>query len=216
MKLLIICHESFCCYAMRNLFERRKDFHVVDYAGNMDAALKSAEKNKPDMLLMCAHFLVTEGIECVPKIRRNSNQSKLVVFNSSFSGEHELLLVQEGVVGVFDHTVPPPSFVDANRRIYTGECWLRRELVSSLIHGAPAEPAEDCKIPLTDREKHIFSLIVAGYKNREIASRLFITEATVKTHINNIFKKLGIKNRKESILYAVRCNHILKPPPETG
>jgi len=211
-KVLVICQENICCFAMQNLFDGDKDFQVVGYKDTLDDAIKSVEKQQPDLLLICSHFLMREGFECILKIRKITNKSKFVVFNSSLSDKQELMLVKVGVVGIFQHTVQPPTIVDALRKICNGECWLRRYLIASLINVTPVEPAGDCKVPLTNREKEILSLIVVEFKNKEIASSLFISEKTVKTHINHIFKKLGVEDRKEAILYAVKCNHTLKNP----
>ena len=210
IKLLIICHESLCCHALKNLFDRENDFHVMGCFGVLDEAMNYAKTNSPGIIMICANFLTKEGTECIPRIRRVLGQSKLVIFNSALSGAQELLMVQDGVVGVFDNGMSPSTFPPALRKIHTGECWLRRELISMLVDGDRTEPANDCMIPLTNREKQILSLIVAGHKNKEIASQLFVSEMTIKTHINNIFRKLNIKNRNEAILYAVKCNHTLQ------
>jgi DNA-binding NarL/FixJ family response regulator len=99
----------------------------------------------------------------------------------------------------------------ALRKVHTGDIWLRRELIPSLIGSAhldthKAEVSSDCDMSLTKRESEVLSQIAAGHRNWKISSNLCISEATVKTHINSIYRKLAINNRLQATLYALKYN----------
>jgi LuxR family transcriptional regulator of csgAB operon len=134
-------------------------------------------------------------------------RAKIVIFNSHFTHDQELLLIQEGVVGILNANLDTSNFVKALKKVHAGEIWLRRELIPLLIGGprldsSEVKKSEDSAPPLTERELEVLYLMADDYRNREISCKLCISEATVKTHIHNIFRKLKVSNRLQAIFYT--------------
>jgi LuxR family transcriptional regulator of csgAB operon len=110
-------------------------------------------------------------------------------------------------VGILSSDFKPPTLLKVLRKIHAGELWFRRELIHSLIGNVPLDSLNikvsgDGNPRLTGRELEVLSLIANGYKNKEISYKLCVSEVTVKTHINNIFKILKVTNRPQAISYA--------------
>jgi DNA-binding NarL/FixJ family response regulator len=212
IKLLIACRGTPSCLAVSEL-RKEKDFAVVDMvkeASCLDDTISRACKSDPDILFLCSNFLIENWKDIIAEITAKIKKTKVVVFNCHFSQEEELLLAKEGVVGILDCSMPPPILIKALKRVHEGEVWLKRKLLASLIDNGRLDFLDfnDMEISgngykkLTKRELEIVSLIGKGHKNREISSRLSISELTVKTHIHNIFSKLEIENRLQAVLYA--------------
>jgi LuxR family transcriptional regulator of csgAB operon len=220
IKLLIACRGVPSCLAIKELL-KEKDFAVVDVvkeASCLDDTIRWARKSNPDILFLCSNFLIENWKDIITKITEKIKKTKVVVFNCHFSEEEELLLAKEGIVGILDCNVPPPILSKALKRVHDGEVWLKRTVLASLIDNGRLDfldslDSDDMEISgngnqkLTKRELEIFSLIGNGHKNREISSKLCISELTVKTHIHNIFSKLEIENRLQAVLYAKK--HVL-------
>jgi DNA-binding NarL/FixJ family response regulator len=214
IKLLIACRGTPSCLAVSELL-KEKDFAVVDVvkeASCLDDTIRWARKSDPDILFLCSNYLIENWKDIIAKVTAKIKKTKVVVFNCHFSQEEELLLAKEGVVGILDCNMPSAILIKALKRVHEGEVWLKRKLLASLIDNGRldflASNDNDMEISgngnktLTKRELEIFSLIGNGYKNREISSKLCISELTVKTHIHNIFSKLGIENRLQAALYT--------------
>ena len=124
-----------------------------------------------------------------------AHKTKLVVFNASLACDLEMALVNKGAAGILYADCPLATCVKALRKVHSGELWLRRELFTSLIDSSRLDLAtgnrhEVHNAHLTRREVEVLCKVVAGYSNMEISSSLCISLKTVKTHLNNIYKKL--------------------------
>ncbi len=158
--------------------------------------------------MLCFNLFRESGNNLVPKIQETAQSSKLVVFNSNFPPEQELKLIQNGVAGVLSPNCSLPTIVRALKKIHSGEFWFKRKLIPLLIGNNKLNvnrvKTSEQKTLLTEREKEVLSLIAAGRKNLEISHKLAISESTVKTHINNIFRKLNVPDRLQAILQSIK------------
>jgi DNA-binding NarL/FixJ family response regulator len=215
IKLLIACREVFSCSDITDVISNKKDFVVVKRASNLDDTFRWAKKSDPDILFLCSHFLIEYGMDIIAKTIEKTKRTKVVIFNSHFAQDQEILLAMEGVVGIFSCNLRPPALIKALKKVHEGELWFRRRLISSLIgdrrldsYNYNVNISEKDNPHLTKRELEVLSLVAKGYDNRKISSRLSISELTVKTHIHNIFGKLKVNNRPQAIFYA--RNYVLK------
>lgn len=204
IKILIACFETITLYGILKILSRRKDLIVVGSAKDEDEILLNAEILDPDILFLCSHLVIERGIGLIKKIKEKIKRTKLVIFNSRFPDDIELLLVREGVDGILEGDLSPDIIPQALRKIAGGEIWVRRRFLPQLITNKAPDTQKLDGLLLTGREKEVLSLISTGFKNPEISSRLCLSSKTVKTHINNIYKKLKTKNRTEAMLYAKR------------
>jgi DNA-binding NarL/FixJ family response regulator len=205
IKILVACGQKTSCSAISGV-KKEKDFVVLKEVYNLNDTIRRIQKTDLDILFLCSHFLIENWKDIVAKIMEKIKRTKIVIFNCHFTRDQELMLAKEGVVGILDCSMPPSSLTKALRKVHEGELWLRRELLPLLVNAHLN--AHDVKVtrksdsPITKRELEILFLIANGHKNREISSELCISETTVKTHIQNIFKKLNIDNRFQAMLYT--------------
>jgi DNA-binding NarL/FixJ family response regulator len=212
IKLLIACGDSLSCLALCELLCKEKDFIVDCKTRELETETVADtilwfKNSDPDILFICSHFLIRKGTEIIAKITKERMRAKIAIFNSHFTEEQELLLAKEGVIGILSSDLEPPTLLKALRKIHAGELWFRRELIHSLIGNVRLDfhnmkESGDGNPQLTEKELEVLSLIANDYKNKEISSKLCVSELTVKTHINNIFKKLNVNNRMQAIFYA--------------
>ena len=134
------------------------------------------------------------------------NEILSAVFNVSKNKEVEGFALRRGVRGVFYQDDSAETIVKGIKAIFAGELWVqRRVLERCLTQGSPANGAEsNTEVTVTERESEVLALIVIGAKNEEIAEKLCISPHTVKTHIYNIFKKIGVPNRLQAALWATK------------
>lgn len=124
----------------------------------------------------------------------------LLMTKTDFTDEELIDLVSKGIKGFIQKNSPLDIIIKAIERVKNGELWIERGLFSKVVGKfiSKSVPAPDIiETPLTRREREIVALVIRGYKNKNIAKRLHITESTVKSHLVSIFRKLGIKNRNQ-------------------
>jgi len=136
---------------------------------------------------------------------------KIVITASALGEEEPVRYVQGGAAGVILRSVDPPFFVKCARKVSENEVWLPKKQVAQmakLLEGSePIRPRDT----LTQREKTIISYLMQGWRNREIARHLGITEQTVKNHLRTIYDKVGVSDRLELVLYAIHQRLELPP-----
>lgn len=209
VKILLACCSSFSRLGLLTLLSGGKDFLIVKETTNIDDTLHYAKKKNPDIILFCLALLTEGGNHFIAKMKNKVQKPKIVIFNSSFTQEQELQLLKEGVDGILSSKCSPSILFRALKEVHAGKFWVRRELIRPLIGSNINLDKAKSYLHLTRREADIFSLIGAGYTNQKIASKLCISEATVKTHINNLYKKIGINSRLQATLLAIK--HGLPP-----
>ena len=207
IKLLVACCSSLSRIGLLEVLSEEKDLKVVNETCEEDI-IHDVRKTKPDVLLLCCNFLLERGYNLISKIKENIEGIKIVAFNCDLTLDQEIKLFKGGVAGILSSNCDPKALIKALRKVYSGEFWFRRELMNSIMgsHSSPEKiiNSGDEHLELTRRELDILTLIAGGYKNREISSKLCVAEGTVKVHINNIYKKLDIKDRMQATFYALK------------
>lgn len=213
IKILVACCSSLSRRGLSELLSDEKDFLIVRESATIDDIVCWTEKKNPDIILLCSHLLKEYGSDVVVSIRKINQEAKIIVFESAFNINQQILLIRRGVVGILESDCAQQTFIKALRTVYAGEYWFRRNLIPSLISSASplnaAKKTSNGKFKLTTRELEVLSCIAAGYKNCDISSKLYVSASTVKTHINSIFSKLEVTDRLQATFYAV--NHDILP-----
>ncbi|MFI9172687.1 response regulator [Streptomyces lincolnensis] len=188
---------------LRALLEGAADLDVIAEAGTGEEAVRLAVELAPDVVLMDLRFAGTGGgIDGIEAIRRLTAQAPglPVVMLTSYSGRAEVVRALEaGARGYVLKAGPPEDLFRAVRAAAEGGLGLATEVVGELV-GQVVSPAAE----LTEREKEVVRLMADGHSNRSIANALFLGEATVKTHLVRIYRKLGVDNRAAAVSEAVR------------
>ncbi|NUR73397.1 MAG: response regulator transcription factor [Hamadaea sp.] len=195
---------------MLDLFE---DFEVVGTAADGDEAVRLVVERGADVVLMDLRMPGTDGVAATARIRRDHPQTQVVVLTTYSDDADVLAGLRAGALGYLTKDANRNQIAQAIRAAAEGTSVLDPEVSRKLL-AALDSPAAPPGGPLPDglsaREAEVLTLIAAGLANREIAARLFVTEATVKSHINRLFAKIGVTDRAQAVRYAYR--HGLKTP----
>ena len=187
------------------LLETEPDIQVVGEAQDGRQAIAEAQRLQPDVVLMDLVMPVVDGVEAIRRIRACQPQVRVLVL-TSFGGEDQVFpAIKAGALGYILKDSTPAELVQAIRQVDRGESALHpaiaRKLVQELAQPSERTSAAD---PLTKRELEVLQLVAVGHCDHEIAARLGISEATVRTHVSNILAKLHVASRTQAALYALR------------
>jgi len=183
------------------------DIEVVGQAADTDETLRLAEALEPDVVLL---DIVMPGLRAPEVVRRLlAGQAELHVLVLTAYGEEGLVLglLRAGVQGYLLKDEELGTVVKAVQGVMRGETWLSPRVATTVAKAARGEASGEEKSPLaqlTRRERQVLALMARGLSNAEIAEKLLITERTVKFHVGNIYRKLGVRSRMEAILQARR------------
>ncbi|KUL32162.1 response regulator transcription factor [Streptomyces regalis] len=202
-RVLIADDHTVVRAGLRALLEGTPDLHVIAEAGTGEEAVRLALALTPDVVLMDLRFAGTsQGIDGIEAIRRLAGEAPgmPVVMLTSYSGRADVVRALEaGARGYVLKAGPPEDLFRAVRSAAEGGFGLAAEVVGGLV-GQVVSPAPE----LTQRESEVVRLMADGHSNRAIADALYLSEATVKTHLVRIYRKLGVDNRAAAVSEAVR------------
>ncbi|HEY3502934.1 MAG TPA: response regulator transcription factor [Actinocatenispora sp.] len=182
------------------------DVTVVGTAANGAEALRLVADHAPDVVLMDLHMPGMDGVEATRRIRAEHPATSVVVLTTFADDDSVLAGLRAGALGYLTKEAGREEIGRAVQAAAAGQSVLdagvQRRLVAAT--GAPVARPDRRALPdgLTPREGEVLALIGAGLTNREIATRLYVSEATVKTHINNLFAKAGLRDRAQAVRYA--------------
>jgi DNA-binding NarL/FixJ family response regulator len=183
----------------------QKDIEVVGEAKNGLEAIELVDSLKPDIVLMDLVMPEMDGIQATKSIKSKWPNVHVLMLTSFSDKDHVLPAIEAGASGYQLKDIEPDELVESIRLIMRGENTIHPEATTQLEEGL----REEKNLPhvlntLTPREQDVLAELTKGKSNREIASSLFVTEKTVKTHISNIFTKLEVQDRTQAALYAVK------------
>jgi DNA-binding NarL/FixJ family response regulator len=215
VRILIADREGVFRLGLKKLFALEDDLRVVAQAENADQVTGLAEKFTPDIYFIQADIAEENSGELLRKLRKGTSPGRVLITTALPPSDLGMEFVKRGASGVVPKTAEPEVFVKSARRVAQGEMWLSSGPISPGATATPAEadpPARPADT-LTRREKSIISCLMQGWRNREIARQLTITEQTVKNHLRTIYDKVGVSDRLELVLYAIHHRLELPPPP---
>jgi two-component system nitrate/nitrite response regulator NarL len=194
------------------LRERLADVYATQEVSHWEALDKSISSSEPAVVLVDVDLLHSGGISEIAAIRRLSRKARIIVLSGSPNDAEGVAVLKAGARGYCERRIEGPLLRKAVDRVREGEIWAERRLIPLLVeqyalHGEGAEPVggSDRRLALlTRREREIARLIGAGASNRDIASRLLVSEGTVKAHLTAIFRKLGFSDRLQLGLFLAR------------
>jgi DNA-binding NarL/FixJ family response regulator len=179
---------------------------VVGQAEDGDAAAELVAETKPQVVLMDLNMPRCNGVEATRRIRASHPQTQIVVLTTYSDDESIISALQAGALGYLTKDATRAEIGRAVLAAAAGQAVLDPEVQQRLLSAATRQPAQPSAGPsdsdLTPRESEVLRLIAAGRSNREIARALFVSEATVKTHVNRIFAKTGSRDRAQAMRYA--------------
>jgi DNA-binding NarL/FixJ family response regulator len=200
------------------LLALEEDFTIVAQAHDGREVLQVLQEHEPDILLLDLKMPNLDGLGTLQKLQAARNRTKVIVLTASEDKSEFVQAVKFGTSGSVLKQTATELLIKSIRKVYAGEIWLdsnttaavMRQFASADESPAPAVPPPATRdrerSPLSQREREIVSLVAQGFKNKEMAEKMFISEQTVKNHLHNIFDKLGVSDRLELALYAIHNN----------
>lgn len=195
---------------LRLILDAQEDISVVGEASTGDEALVAARSLRPDVVVMDVRMPGTDGITATGKLLASADWPVKVIVVTTFDlDEYVFAALHLGASGFLLKTAPPRLLITAVREVHAGETMLSSELTQRLIRQFAAAPparstgaASEAFAALTPRELDVLRLIARGLSNDEIAGELFVSGATVKTHVVRILAKLGLRDRTQAAIAA--------------
>jgi DNA-binding NarL/FixJ family response regulator len=196
--LLIVDDHPVVRDGLRGMFAGDERFQVLGEAADGDEALVVARAVRPDVVLMDLRMPGTDGVTAIRRLREQGCEARVLVLTTYDSDSDVLPAIRAGATGYLLKDTPREELFRAVSAAYRGESVLSPAVAGRLI-GELRSPARD---ELSQRELDVLGLIAQGCTNREAASRLFISEATVKTHLLHAYAKLGVRDRAAAVATA--------------
>jgi DNA-binding NarL/FixJ family response regulator len=199
---------------LRKLLALEDDIDVVGEAGDGREVVERLEEFAPDVLLLDLRMPNMDGLGALQMMQHSTTKVKVIVLTASEDKNEFVQAMKLGCSGIVLKQTAPDLIVKSIRKVQAGEIWLDSHTTAAVMRqfASPQEIAAANgakgreRSPLSAREREIVSLVAQGYKNKEMAEKMFISEQTVKNHLHNIFDKLGVSDRLELALYAIHNN----------
>lgn len=205
IRLLIADDQTTIRDALAVMLDLDPDIAVVGTAANGEEAVSAVDEHAPDVVLMDLHMPIMGGIEATGRLRAAQPGLPVVVLTTFEDDESVLAALRAGARGYLTKEANRARITQAVRSAHAGHSVIDPDVQSRLLNLATRTPAPEpnSAVPLTAREREILDLIGEGLRNGEIARRLYISEATVKTHINNLFAKADLHSRADAVRFAL-------------
>jgi DNA-binding NarL/FixJ family response regulator len=205
IRLLIADDEAMVRRGLRLVLEAEDDLQVVGEAADGLEAIDEAARLRPDVILMDVRMPRLDGVEACRRLVADSD-AKVVVLTTFDLDEHLFAAVRAGASGFLLKASRPDELVAAIRAAHAGNALVEPRMTKRLLEEFARRPASpDGQLlfsELTDRERDVLLEVARGASNAEIAERLYISETTVKTHINHILAKLNVRDRIQAVVLA--------------
>ena len=217
IRLLLADDHAIVRRGLQLYLKTQPDFELVGEAATGQEVLERVAELQPDIVLMDLHMPVVNGIEATRQIKASHPAVKVIVLTSFSDHDHVLPAVKAGARGYLLKDIEPDELAKSIRQVYAGKVELHPDVAGLLLEqiANPEDSAPERNATpfdeLTAREREVLQLIASGFTNKEIAAALFITEKTVKTHVSHILEKLGLSDRTQAAILAVKHGLISHP-----
>ncbi|MBI1895296.1 MAG: response regulator transcription factor [Acidobacteria bacterium] len=195
---------------LRKLLSLEDDIEIVGEAADGREVLQIVQDTEPDVVILDLRMPNLDGLSALQALQQMNKRAKVIVLTASEDKNEFVQAMKLGCSGIVLKQTAPELIVKSIRKVHAGEIWLDSHTTAAVMRQF-AGPGESLgsggrgreRSPLSAREREIVGLVAQGYKNKEMAEKMFISEQTVKNHLHNIFDKLGVSDRLELALYAI-------------
>lgn len=191
---------------LRTILESREDIDVVGEAGNGLEACSLVRNLEPDVILMDIRMPMMDGLEATKWLVKSGSRTRVLILTTFDLDEYVYEALKAGASGFLVKTDSPARIIDAVGVVAAGGSLLSPDvthrLIGRFVAGVRPDASQAAVRQLTQREVEVLSEVAQGLSNAEIASKLFIGEGTVKTHVARVFAKLGLRDRVQAVIFA--------------
>lgn len=213
IRILLVDDQSIVREGLASLLETQPDLEIVGEAENGKIAVERSLQLKPDVILMDVRMPVMDGVAAIAVLSQQAPEIKILVLTTFDDDEYVTEAMNHGAKGYLLKDTPSAELAQAIRTINRGYTQLAPGLLEKAIasNTNPAVTIPPELAQLTSREREVLQLIARGYNNKEIAAQLYITERTVKNHVNSILRRLHLRDRTQAAIFAHQYLSDLKP-----
>jgi DNA-binding NarL/FixJ family response regulator len=194
----------------RMILESQPDMHVAGEAADGDEAVALTEALRPEVVLMDVRMPGADGIDATRRIVAADRGARVLILTTFDLDEYAFAALRAGASGFLLKDAPPDDLLSGIRAVASGDAVVApsvtRRLLDAYAHRLPETRAPSTRAarldPLTEREREVLLAVAGGLSNAEIAARLVVSEATVKTHVGRILTKLGLRDRVQAVILA--------------
>ena len=230
IRLMLVEDHVLTRISLKVSLENYENLEVVAETANGKEAIELSKEKKPDLVIMDIGLIEIDGIEATKKIKEANPNIKIIMLTSHESEREILASLASGADGYCLKDTPPEQLFTAIESVYEGNAWLSSQVAEKVLRNfygkdisqikqadfanksSNVQPNNDSRtgrtyiptVPLSERELEVLKLIVDGKSNQEIGNKLFVTLATVKTHVRSILNKLSVDDRTQAAVKAMR------------
>jgi DNA-binding NarL/FixJ family response regulator len=207
IRVLVVDDQALVRGGFRMILDARDDMEVVGEAADGTEAVALVAQSEPDVVLMDVRMPEMDGIEATERIVSSGSSARIIILTTHDLDEYVLAALRAGASGFLLKDVRPAELVESIRVVAAGDALLAPSVTRRLLDRFVAvldepAPAEELLADLTEREVEVLRLVALALSNSEIAGRLVLTEATVKTHVSSILRKLDLRDRVQAVVFA--------------
>ena len=227
IKLMLVEDHVLTRIGLKVSLEKYSNLEIVAESANGKEAIELASTKKPDLIIMDIGLIEIDGIEATKKIKETNPNIKVIMLTSHESEREIIASLASGADGYCLKDTSPEQLYTAIQSVYEGNAWLSSQVAEKVLRNFYGKEVSQIKqsdfsknvqdekkqikptssipiVPLSDRELEVLKLIVDGKSNQEIGEKLFVTLATVKTHVRSILNKLSVDDRTQAAVKAMR------------
>ena len=205
VKVIIADDHALVREGLRRLLELDPNIDVLTEVGDGQGAINMVRKLRPDVVLMDVNMPGTDGIVATKVIKREMPSIRVIAL-TIYEDEEVIEMVRAGVSAYVLKDVAGSELIDTIYRVMNGEVVIHPRVASRLVRELTRTDRKKDTVRLTKRERDVLTCLVKGHSNKEMADSMFISEKTVKNHLTSIFRKLGVKDRTQAAVYALKNN----------
>jgi DNA-binding NarL/FixJ family response regulator len=221
IRVVLVDDQPLLRQGFRMILEAEPDIEVIAEAGDGAAAAELAATYHPDVVLMDVRMPGTDGIEGTRRIVAGTPEVRVLVLTTFDLDAYVFGAIRAGASGFLLKDVRPAELVNAIRRVAGGDAVLSPQVTRHLLDELapllpdPAQSSDGRLQLLTDREREVLVAVSEGLSNQEIADRLYLSEATIKSHVSRVLSKLGLRDRVQAVIFAFEAG-LVRPNDRRG
>jgi NarL family two-component system response regulator LiaR len=205
IRVLLVDDHAVVREGLRAFLELQEGIEVAGEAGDGREALAEAARLRPDVILMDLVMPELDGIGAMRSLREQLPTTRVIVLTSFLDEDKLLPALRAGAAGYLLKNAPPQELARAVRAAHAGEALIDPVVAARLVESLAADGGPEPLDRLTPREREVLVLIGRGFPNKQIARELEVSEKTVKTHVGHVLAKLGVTDRTQAAVFAVRA-----------